>query len=46
MLLEAQDEDGTQMNDAQLRDEVITLFLAGHETTALSLFVAFTRFTP
>ena len=37
MLLEAQDEDGTQMNDAQLRDEVMTLFLAGHETTALAL---------
>jgi len=37
MLLEAQDEDGTQMNDKQLRDEVITLFVAGHETTALSL---------
>jgi len=37
MLLQAQDEDGSQMNDAQLRDEVITLFLAGHETTALAL---------
>ena len=37
MLLEAQDEDGTQMSDAQLRDEVMTLFLAGHETTALTL---------
>jgi len=37
MLLEAQDEDGSQMSDAQLRDEVMTLFLAGHETTALSL---------
>jgi cytochrome P450 len=37
MLLEAQDEDGSQMNDAQLRDEVMTLFLAGHETTALAL---------
>jgi cytochrome P450 len=37
MLLAAQDEDGTQMNDAQLRDEVMTLFLAGHETTALAL---------
>ena len=37
MLLEAQDEDGTQMTDKQLRDEVITLFVAGHETTALSL---------
>lgn len=37
MLLQAQDEDGSQMTDAQLRDEVITLFLAGHETTALAL---------
>jgi len=37
MLLEAQDDDGTQMTDSQLRDEVMTLFLAGHETTALSL---------
>jgi cytochrome P450 len=37
MLLQAQDDDGTQMTDAQLRDEVMTLFLAGHETTALSL---------
>jgi len=37
MLLEAQDEDGSQMNDQQLRDEVMTLFLAGHETTALTL---------
>ena len=33
-LLEVQDEDGTRMNDRQLRDETITLFLAGHETTA------------
>jgi len=37
MLLQAQDDDGTQMTDAQLRDEVMTLFLAGHETTALAL---------
>jgi cytochrome P450 len=37
MLLQAQDEDGSQMSDAQLRDEVMTLFLAGHETTALAL---------
>jgi cytochrome P450 len=37
MLLAAQDEDGTQMTDKQLRDEVITLFLAGQETTALTL---------
>jgi cytochrome P450 len=37
MLLQAQDEDGSQMTDSQLRDEVMTLFLAGHETTALAL---------
>lgn len=37
MLLQAQDDDGSQMSDAQLRDEVMTLFLAGHETTALAL---------
>ena len=37
MLLHAQDEDGSRMTDKQLRDETITLFLAGHETTAASL---------
>ncbi len=37
MLLAAQDDDGTHMTDAQVRDEVLTLFLAGHETTALTL---------
>ena len=37
MLLRAQDEDGSRMTDRQLRDEVITLFLAGHETTASAL---------
>jgi len=37
ILLQAQDEDGTPMNDRQLRDETITLFLAGHETTANTL---------
>jgi cytochrome P450 len=37
MLLAAHDEDGSQLNDKQLRDEVMTLFLAGHETTALTL---------
>jgi len=37
MLLDAQDEDGSRMNDKQLRDEVMTLFMAGHETTALAL---------
>ncbi len=37
MLLRAQDDDGGRMSDKQLRDEVMTLFLAGHETTALVL---------
>jgi cytochrome P450 len=36
-LLLAQHEDGTRMNDRQLRDEVMTLYLAGHETTAQTL---------
>ena len=37
MLLHARDEDGSRMSDKQLRDECMTLFLAGHETTALNL---------
>ena len=37
MLLQSHDDDGTHMSDKQLRDEVMTLFLAGHETTALTL---------
>ena len=37
MLMEVRDEDGSQMNDTQLRDEVMTFLLAGHETTALAL---------
>jgi len=39
MLLLAQDTegDGTSMSDAQLRDEALTIFLAGHETTANAL---------
>ena len=37
MLMGAMDEDGTQMTPKQLRDETMTLFLAGHETTALTL---------
>jgi cytochrome P450 len=36
-LLAAQDDDGVGMTDKQLRDEAMTLFLAGHETTALAL---------
>src|SRR5690606_23506539 len=38
MLLEARDEEsGEGMDDRQLRDEVMTIFLAGHETTANAL---------
>jgi cytochrome P450 len=38
MLLAVRDEDtGEGMNDEQLRDEVLTLILAGHETTATAL---------
>jgi len=38
MLLHAQDEEsGRSMSDQQLRDEVMTLFMAGHETTANTL---------
>ena len=36
-LLAARDDDGLGMEDVQLRDEVMTLFLAGHETTSLAL---------
>jgi cytochrome P450 len=37
MLMQARDEDHSQMTDRQLRDEVMTFLLAGHETTALAL---------
>ena len=37
MLIEARDEDGRPMSDQELRDEMITMLLAGHETTATSL---------
>lgn len=38
MLMHARDEDtGEQMTDAQLRDEMVTLILAGSETTAIAL---------
>ncbi len=37
LLLRAQDEDGSRMTTQQLRDEALTLFLAGHETTASAL---------
>jgi cytochrome P450 len=42
MLMEAQDEEtGEKMNSKQLRDEVTTIFMAGHETTANALAWAF-----
>lgn len=36
-LVAARDEDGSGMTDRQLREEAMTLYLAGHETTALTL---------
>jgi cytochrome P450 len=37
LLMSAMHEDGSQMTERQVRDESMTLFVAGHETTALSL---------
>ena len=37
MLLHARDEDGGRMSDEQLRDELMTIVMAGHETTAIAL---------
>ncbi len=37
MLLTARDEQGAPLDDRAIRDEVLTLFIAGHETTALTL---------
>jgi cytochrome P450 len=37
MLTGARDEDGSALSERQLRDEVLTFLLAGHETTALAL---------
>lgn len=36
-LLRGRDEDGAPLDDTQLRDEVVTMFLAGHETTAVGI---------
>ena len=41
MLLAARHEDGSPMSDQELRDELMTLLVAGHETTASSLAWAF-----
>ncbi|MEA2458870.1 MAG: cytochrome family [Thermoleophilaceae bacterium] len=41
MLLRARDEAGEPMTDRELRDELVTLLVAGHETTATGLAWAF-----
>jgi cytochrome P450 len=43
MMIEARDEQGDAMTDVEIRDELVTLLLAGHETTATSLAWAFER---
>ena len=43
LLLSARYEDGEQMSDSELRDELMTLVLAGHETTANQLAWAWER---
>jgi cytochrome P450 len=43
MLLQARTEDGEALTDRELRDELLTLVLAGHETTANSLAWAWER---
>jgi cytochrome P450 len=40
-LLVVEDEEGRKMSDRELRDQLMTLFLAGHETTALTLSYTF-----
>ena len=41
LLLGARDEEGEAMSDAELRDELMTMLAAGHETTATALAFAF-----
>jgi cytochrome P450 len=43
ILLDARHEDGSPMTNTELRDELMTLLVAGHETTATSLAWAFER---
>ena len=43
LLLQARHEDGSPMSDSELRDELMTLLIAGHETTATSLGWALER---
>ncbi|AKJ02534.1 cytochrome P450 [Archangium gephyra] len=41
LLLTAKDEDGTGLSEAELLDQILTLYIAGHETTANALSFAF-----
>jgi cytochrome P450 family 135 len=41
LLLRARDEEGLPMSDLELRDELMTMLMAGHETTATELAFAF-----
>jgi cytochrome P450 len=41
LLLRARDEEGEPMSDVELRDELMTMLMAGHETTATGLAFAF-----
>jgi cytochrome P450 len=43
MLIEARHEDGSPMSEQEIRDELMTLLIAGHETTASSLAWTFER---
>jgi len=43
MLLQATDEDGNGLTDKELRDELMTLLTAGHETTATAMSWAYER---
>jgi cytochrome P450 len=45
MLLAARDEDGNPLSDKALRDELVTLLVAGHETTATALAWSLERLT-
>jgi len=43
LLLQARDEGGAPLSDRELRDELVTLLVAGHETTAAALSWALTE---
>src|SRR3954447_11886798 len=43
LLISAEHDDGTRMDDGELRDQLLTMLLAGHETTATGLAWAFER---